>query len=182
MMKDLILGIAMYLLSFLLIALYSFIIYIIAHNFFHDKATGSLIAYHDNKIRGSYLLSQDFTSINNSDKYFISRPGQELSGNCDIALYNKVLKDMIVAGYRRSKQAIDITDFTYSNSLLDPYITKRSAIMQAEKVALARNINVQELLELIDKNTLYSSFPFFTLDIVNVTKLNAYLDFNFIAK
>jgi potassium-transporting ATPase KdpC subunit len=171
MIKDLFSGIAIYFLSALLIALYCLVVYAVGHNFWPDKASGSLITDSNGKIRGSYLLAQQLKS----KLYFTPRPQDKFSNGCDVALYSDSLRSILLNRYNEALHPYDISFITPSSSLLDPYITRRDAIEQALLIASAQNMPPDKLYRLIDDNTLYEIYPFFTLDIVNTTILNSIL-------
>ena len=94
---------------------------------------------------------------------------------CDLALYNDKLKDKLLERYIKAENPYDISLITPSASLLDPYIMKRDAIKQAIQIAAKRSIKPDNLLRLIEKYSLNNSEPFFELEIVNTTLLNAVL-------
>lgn len=61
-------------------------------------------------------------------------------------------------------------------AFLTPISQKEKPIHQAKKIALARNVPLKHLLELIELYTLDKSTPFFDLEIINTTLLNSILD------
>ena len=171
MTRKFLFGIILYLISLSLTALYSVSVYIIGHKFWPEDSAGSLIYDNDNKVRGSFLLSQKI----NSNKYFKSRAIAKIYPSCDVALYSPELKKFLLERYNESDKH-DIAFITPSSSLLDPYITTREALRQATKIALERKVNLEKITSTIQNLSLKKSDPFFELEIVNTTHLNALLD------
>jgi K+-transporting ATPase ATPase C chain len=163
--------IILYLVSLVLIGLYSVSVYIIGHKFWPENRAGSLIYDNDNNVRGSFLLSQKI----NSNKYFKGRVVSKIHSSCDVALYSPELKKFLLEKYNESDK-YDIAFITPSSSLLDPYITTRDALRQAPAIAFERNISLEEITSTIQNLSLKKSDPFFELEIVNTTHLNALLD------
>lgn len=166
-------GIFLYLLCCIIIVIYMLILYIISHSLMQDKATASLIYDNEGNIRGSKLLAQSLSD----DRYFKGRINLVDDNKCDLAMYSEEFRSSINSRYEKSANKSDVTMITSSSSLLDPYILQEEAVRQAKMVADARNADLSLILELIDKFTLHSTYPFFQLNIVNVTALNAELDF-----
>lgn len=171
-MKDLCISTILYIFCVVLIVLYTFFIYFIGHSFWPEKASGSLILDEKQNIRGSYLMAQHLEAA----KYFKARPTKAFYNECDVALYNPKFKEALISNYDKAGRPYDVTMLTPSASLYDPFITKREAMSQAIIVSNARKIDKEEVYKLIDDNVLSSQPPFFVLDIVNVTILNAKLD------
>ena len=172
MIKNLFYSIVLYLACLIMISLYCLVVYIGGKAFWADHASGSLIIDQNKQIRGSKLLAQ----TTNSDIYFVARPTYKIDSNCDVALYNETLKSTLIQRFEAANHPYDISSLTPSASLLDPYITKREALLQAPQIANARNITIKDLTQIIKDNTPPESQPFFELKIVNTTILNAILD------
>lgn len=158
--------------SMSLIGLYTVTIYLVGQNFWTEHANGSLIIDNQQQIRGSLLIAQETKSA----IYFTGRITEKVNNSCDVALYNEKLKTTLLQRYKDAGKPYDVSSLTPSSSLLDPYITKREAIHQAKKIALARNVPLKHLLKLIELYTLDKSTPFFDLEIINTTLLNSILD------
>lgn len=62
---------------------------------------------------------------------------------------------------------------TSSGSGLDPHISPASALVQAQRVAMARNVTTKEVCEMIES---VQEKPLFGATVVNVLKLNVALD------
>lgn len=171
MIKNCIASIALYFLCIVCISIYSGVVYFVGHTFWQKNAKGSLVLDKDKNIRGSFLLAQQLENA----KYFYPRTKDKFDSCCDLALYNDKLKYRLLERYYKIGNPYDVSLITPSASLLDPYIMKRDAIKQAVQVAESRGIKLDSLLSLIEKHTLNNSEPFFELEIVNTTILNAIL-------
>ena len=167
--------------------LYPLVVFGISQALFRDKANGSLIVDKDGTIRGSQLLGQQFTA----DKYFHSRPSAAgngydatSSGGSNLGPTSKKLADSIaqnIADYRSqnglgTNQAVPADAVTASGSGLDPHISVRNAELQAPRVAKARNLAVEKVLDLVRHNTDAPNLGIFGEPGVNVLKLNLALD------
>lgn len=165
-------GSILFCLCILIITAYEGILYSIGHTLYADKAEGSFLYDKKGNIRGSALLVQDFKS----EKYFTGRIHTRYDSKCDVALYNEVFRETLNKRYSERPNSYDVSMLTPSSSLRDPYITRREAILQSALIASVRGVDLATLNLLIQKVALMSAWPFFELDIVNVTKLNVELD------
>lgn len=162
-------GIFLYIFCCLAILLYSLFLRYVGHFFFEEQAKGSLIYDDQGKIRGSYLLYQEYPY----DSFFVGRINQKFSSGCDVALYSDALKKTLNSRYEQaSSTPHDVIMITPSGSLLDPYITKQEALRQAKTIAVNRNLKESDIVAIITQNSIDRSFPFFELDIVNTNLLN----------
>lgn len=167
--------------------LYPLVVFGISQALFHDKANGSLIVDKDGTIRGSRLLGQQFTA----DKYFHSRPSAAgngydatSSGGSNLGPTSQKLNDAIkdrIATYRsenglKESDAVPADAVTASGSGLDPHISVRNASLQAPRVAKARKLSLDKVLQLVHLNTDAPDFGIFGEPGVNVLKLNLALD------
>lgn len=164
-------GLYLYLLCGIMIAVYMTIIYMLSHSLMPDKAKGSLIYDDAGNLRGSILLAQHYKG----DRYFKGRLNSK-TNKCDVAMYSEAFRKEINSRYKGSLYKGDVIMITSSHSLLDPYISKKDALRQAQLVAEARGVGLEDVVSLVEELTLHSLYPFFQLDIVNVTELNAMLD------
>jgi potassium-transporting ATPase KdpC subunit len=151
------------------------------------QANGSLIKNDQGTIIGSGLIGQPFKS----DRYFWSRPsavsystGENagitgISGASNLAPSNPKLIENIEAELKLLKEA-NITptaDLVYtSGSGLDPHISLESAQNQINRVAIARNLDPNQIELLINKATEGRFLGIFGEPGVNVLKLNINLD------
>ena len=170
-----------------LCGLYPLVVFGVAQVFFHDQANGSLIVDANGTVHGSKLLGQQFTA----DKYFQSRPSAAgngydatSSGGSNLGPTSSNLVTAItqrIADYRTgnglaTNAPVPADAVTASGSGLDPHISLRNAELQAPRVAKARNVSVEKVLELVRANTDSASFGFLGEPGVNVLKLNFALD------
>lgn len=140
---------------------------------FSHEANGSLISVNGSLV-GSELIAQEFSG----DKFFWTRPsaagfnGSASSGS-NFALTNpdfqKALND------RRTK-GLDYDLLTTSGSGLDPHISPKSAILQVERVAKTRGLDVEIVKQLVLENTQGRQLGFLGEERVNVLKLNIGLE------
>ena len=154
---------------------------------FPAKANGSMVMK-DGKIIGSELIGQKF----DSSIYFWSRPSAigynpVPSGASNYGPTSDTLKKLVTA--RRILFAIknSITDMTVipkemlfaSASGLDPHISQKAALLQVERIAKARNFNLdqkQKLIRCITDLTEAPQFSFLGEERINVLILNLELD------
>jgi K+-transporting ATPase ATPase C chain len=192
-MKNLMREIRIGLISTLMLALivcgiYPMLVWGIAQGLFHDQANGSLII-HDHKIIGSSLISQGFTGA----RYFHPRPSAAgmgfdpmSSGGSNLGPLSKVLADTIlhrVNEYRieNNLQAhipVPADAVTASASGLDPHISILNALLQSPRVAKARGLSEEVILEKIVAQTEDRDLGIFGEPRVNVLVLNLDLDRN----
>ena len=167
--------------------LYPLIVFGIGQVAFRDQANGSLITDKDNTVRGSKLLGQGFTA----DKYFHPRPsaagnGYDAanSGGSNLGPTSQKLDDAIkerIAAYRKENGLRDINHVpadavTASGSGLDPHISVRNAELQVPRVAKARGLSEQRVLDLVARFTDKPDFNILGDPGVNVLMLNLSLD------
>jgi K+-transporting ATPase ATPase C chain len=171
-MKNIVLSLCLYIFCFLVIGLYTLIIYLIGQTFWPEKTKGSLIIDKNSNIRGSYLVAQYLQDT----RYFKPRPNIEADPECDMALYNTDFKRALIHNYDKQLNHSNVIMITPSASLYDPFITKAEAILQALMVAKTRGVDVNKIYKLIEQNTLYKQKIFFEIEIVNTSILNDALD------
>lgn len=150
---------------------------------FPAQANGSLIEL-DGKILGSRLVAQPFTD----PKYFQARPSaanydpMAMAGS-NMARTNPELTKMIeqrIADIEvrehieRSQIPSDLV--TASGSGIDPEISLKSAMIQVQRVAAARHLSDQQVIELIQQYTLKPIFGMLGQQRINVLELNLALD------
>jgi len=159
----------------------------IAKVVFSEKANGSLIIK-NNHIIGSELIGQQFdTAI-----YFSSRPSAVTynplpSAASNFGLTNEKLKIMV---YERKRQFIAFNQLDSvtaipsemlfaSASGLDPHISPEAALLQVDRIAIARGFNTtrkQELMQLVKCSTESPQLLCLGEKRINVLLLNLKLD------
>jgi K+-transporting ATPase ATPase C chain len=168
----------------------------VANLLFPYQAKGSLIMVND-KVAGSELIGQNFTK----PEYFHPRPsatsGTDSSGKTVPQPYNadnssgsnsgptkadfiKGVNDA-AAAYRKenglaANVPVPVDAVTASGSGLDPDISLANASLQVNRVAQARRIPIEQIQELIRKNTTGRELGILGEPRVNVLKLNLALD------
>jgi K+-transporting ATPase ATPase C chain len=156
----------------------------IATVFFPEQAAGSLVEA-EGEVVGSRLIGQAFTTPEN----FHPRPSAvdyngAGSGGSNLGPTNPELVDLIalrVAGYRvlnglGSSTPVPIDAVTSSGSGLDPHISIANARLQANRIAGARGLPLDQVLELIDQHTIRPQFGFLNEPVVDVLGLNLALE------
>jgi len=152
----------------------------ISNLIFPGKAKGSLV-YDKNQLIGSSLIGQKFTE----DKWFQGRPSAveydaSKSGGTNLAMSNpefkkaldRNLKDFLSKNPTVKQEEIPADIITASASGLDPEITVASAKLQAERVAKANGISIEEVNKIIDSNKSGKFLGVFGQERVNVLILN----------
>ena len=150
---------------------------------FPAQAKGSLIEL-DGKILGSSLVAQPFTD----PKYFQPRPSaanydpMAMAGS-NMARTNpeltKIIEQRIADIEARDHidgRQIPSDLVTASGSGIDPEISLKSAMIQVKRVAEARYLSDQQVIELIQQYTLKPTFGVLGQERINVLELNLALD------
>jgi potassium-transporting ATPase KdpC subunit len=166
---------------------YPLIVFGISQTLFRDKANGSLIVDPEGTVRGSKLLGQGFTDA----KYFHPRPSAAgngydaaSSGGSNLGPTSRKLNDAIkerIAAYRvenglSESQPVPADALTASGSGLDPHISLQNAELQIPRVAKARGVGEDKVLELVRQNTENRDLSILGEPGVNVLELNRALD------
>ncbi|MFB7377515.1 potassium-transporting ATPase subunit KdpC [Kitasatospora purpeofusca] len=159
---------------------------------FADKANGSIVEV-DGKEAGSSLLGQNFNlpKQNPDDpdeaprpdpQWFQPRPGaydpkasgaSNLGPNSEDLAKNIEDRRQAVAAFDGVDPAsVPVDALTASGSGLDPHISTAYAQEQVERVAKARNLPVDTVRKLVDKNTDGRPLGFLGQPGVNVVQLN----------
>ncbi len=167
--------------------LYPLVVFGIAQIAFPARANGSLITDANGVVRGSRLLGQQF----NADKYFHPRPSAAgngydatSSGGSNLGPTSRKLRDSIaqnVADYRSqnglaTNAPVPADAVTASASGLDPDISVPNAQLQAPRVAKARDLPVDKVLQLVRQYTEGPDLGMLGEAGVNVLRLNLALD------
>jgi|MudIll2142460700_1097286.scaffolds.fasta_scaffold268857_2 K+-transporting ATPase ATPase C chain len=186
-MKDLIRELRISLIATLSLAIivcgiYPLIIWVFAQGLFPAQANGSLIV-RDGKVVGSSLIGQGFFD----PKYFHTRPsaaGQGYdgagSGGSNLGPTSKELVRQVrqrVIEYRAENNlapdaTVPVDAVTASASGLDPHISVNNALLQARRVAKARNMSVEVILRKIQDYTERRTLGILGEPRVNVLMLN----------
>lgn len=187
-MKTLIISIKIFLFFTVLTGIiYPLLITGISQVVFPAKANGSLIVK-GNKTIGSELIGQQFDSI----LYFSSRPSAISynplpSGGSNYGLTNSKLKDLVIQRKQKfiefnkldSTTVIPAEMLFASASGLDPHISKQAALLQVNRIKIARNFNevqYQNLLQCVESQTVTPQLLILGQERVNVILLNLELD------
>jgi len=167
--------------------IYPFFMWGVGALFFHRDAKGSLYMYKDGKVIGSSLIAQNF----GSEKYFHPRPssagnGYDASNSSpsNLGPTSQKLIDTLkqrATDYRAenklSQDALIPSDaVTASGSGLDPHISIANAHFQAPRVAAARGIAVDAVMQAIEAHTKRPTWGFLGTARVHVLALNLALD------
>jgi K+-transporting ATPase ATPase C chain len=163
--------------------IYPYFIYELAVLIFPHKAKGSLIFDEQQRVIGSELIGQNFSS----PAYFLSRPSFAGAGYDGLAsggsnesptskkFLNRIhLKTQDLKKISDEKIPVDLV--MASGSGLDPHISPQAAIWQAPKIALARDVSLKRVLAIITDQIQQPQFGFIGSQRVNVLKLNLALD------
>ena len=160
---------------------------------FKDKANGSIIEV-DGKKYGSVLLAQQFTGdeylwgriMNIDTETFTDDDGNALMyatpSNLSPASeeYEALVKERVERIRKTNptvkEEAIPVDLVTCSGSGLDPHISVAAAQYQVERIAKARNLDTEEVKEIIDKYTKGRMLGIFGEEVVNVLEVNLALD------
>jgi K+-transporting ATPase ATPase C chain len=167
--------------------LYPLLVFGIGQVLFPAKANGSLIVDAGGVVRGSRLIGQPFTA----DKYFHPRPSSAgngydptSSGGSNLGPTSQKLRDAIaqnVTDYRTqnglaTNAPVPADAVTGSGSGLDPHISSENARLQADRVAKARGLALEQVRDLIQQYTDSASLGLLGDPGVNVLRLNLALD------
>lgn len=167
--------------------IYPFFVTGIAQLVFPSKANGSII-FKDSIPIGSELIGQQF----DSPIYFSSRPSATAynplpSGGSNYCLTNSKLKNNVAERKQQfiafnqidSLSVIPSEMLFASASGLDPHISQKAAILQINRIAVARNftdLQKQKLIQCVNDLTEARQFFIFGETRVNVLLLNLEVD------
>lgn len=172
-----------FLITFIFLILCGFIypvaLNLIAALFFKDKAEGSLVTYKGD-IVGSSLIGQEFKKPEyfhgrvSAVNYSTSENKNEnpKSGGSNLAVSNPLLKERVQTDLEKflkenpdiKKEDVPAELLTASGSGLDPHISVKSAVIQADRIAKTNNVSKDKILNLINETK--------KGDLVNVLELN----------
>jgi K+-transporting ATPase ATPase C chain len=165
--------------------LYPLAITAIAQTIFPHAANGSLIT-RDGKTVGSELIGQEFTEA----RYFSGRPSATgpvpynaaASTGSNYGPTNAAQQDAVKARLERwhtdvpANKDVPIELVTASASGLDPHLSPAAALFQAERVAAARQLSVEQVRTLVQEHIESRTFGVLGEPRVNVLRLNLALD------
>lgn len=156
----------------------------VAQAAFPDQANGSLIRDRDGTVRGSALIGQPFAGA----RYLHPRPSAagdgydaSASSGSNLGPLNPDLKTAVAeraAAIRAEDGAgvIPADAVTASGSGLDPDISPAYARLQAQRIATARGVSVDQVQRIIDRQFEQPVFGFIGQPHVNVLLTNRALD------
>jgi K+-transporting ATPase ATPase C chain len=152
-------------------------------SFFDQQANGSLIVEND-RVVGSKLVAQPFVQA----QYFHPRPSaanydpMAMAGS-NMARTNPDLHKAVEERLNKiaiqdhiEKSAIPADLVTASGSGIDPEISVQSAMIQVKRIAKARHLPEQDVLRLLQENSIQPTFGILGQARVNVLELNLALD------
>ena len=181
---------------------YPLIVTGVAQGLFADKANGSLVE-RDGQVVGSALIGQPFSAPEYfhprpSAAGYAPGPGYSFGSNfgptnatflfgednpetADVDESETNGVDDLVLAYRETngldpEAPVPVDAVTSSGSGLDPHISLANARIQAERVADNRDLDVDQVMELVDANTDGRDLGFLGEPGVNVLLLNLALD------
>jgi K+-transporting ATPase ATPase C chain len=163
---------------------YHLVLWGIGRVLFPAQAEGSLLRRSDGSVIGSRLVAQSFTR----PEYFHPRPSAvdfnaASTGGSNYGPSNpdhlKLVKERLDA--RTTLEGVSAAQVpsemvTASGGGLDPHIPPAAAELQAERVAKARGIGRERVLELVRQHTEAPALGFLGRSGVNVLELNIALD------
>lgn len=165
---------------------YPLVVTAVGHVVFPQQASGSLIEQ-DGKVVGSAVIGQQFDapyyfwgrlSATTPNPYNAQNSGGSNIGPTNPALADEVKGriDALKAAGTDMSQPVPADLVTSSASGLDPEITPAAAAYQAARVAKERGLTLDQVNELVGRNTSGRQFGIFGEARVNVLKLNLALD------
>jgi potassium-transporting ATPase KdpC subunit len=171
----------------LLCGIYPLIVWGVAQVAFHHKANGSTLLNSEGKPIASLLLAQGFSS----EKYFHTRPSKAgggydatSSGGSNWGPISQLLMDTVKARVEIYRQENELNvnipipgdAVMASASGLDPDISFENALLQAGRVAKARNFEPEKLKKLIADHVQDRDLGILGERRVNIMLLNRTLD------
>jgi K+-transporting ATPase ATPase C chain len=175
-------------LTILLGIIYPLVMTGIAQVLFPSQANGSLVRDTSGNVIGSAILGQNFTQ----PQYFHPRPSAAgsdgydatASGGSNLGPTNQKLIDAVkdrTDAYRQENglaadAPVPVDAVTTSASGLDPDISPANALLQANRVAQARGLSVDQVRSLVNQYTEGRTLFVLGEPRVNVLKLNLALD------
>lgn len=161
--------------------LYPLVILGIGQTLTPNSANGSLVSNDRGEIVGSKLIAQKFER----PEYFWPRPSAvdynaAAAGAGNLSPANPEFREGAKTRAARLKASADdpvpADLVTASGSGLDPDITLTAAKYQAGRVALARDLSIETIMDLLDKNARRPGVALTPEPLVNVLLVNMALD------
>lgn len=149
----------------------------IAQLVFTNQAKGSLIHKKESFI-GSALIAQKFVS----EKYFWPRPSAinynplAPSGGSNLGPTSRRLQELVKERKEKLHDSAPTELLYASASGLDPHISVETAYAQMERVAKARNVDIEKVKKIIDFHAEGPLWYFLGPKYVNVLLINQALD------
>lgn len=172
----------------ILCGLYPLVVFGVSQLLFPHQANGSLLVDRSGTVRGSALLTQNFTGA----QYFHPRPSaagpngydatSSSGSNLGPTSSNLVANiTQNIANYRgenglATNTPVPADAVTASGSGLDPDISPANAELQIPRIANARGLSKDRVRELVKQNTQGRDLGLFGEPRVNVMTLNSALD------
>ncbi len=174
--------------------IYPLVITGIAQGLFNNQANGSLVTK-NGQVVGSKLIGQQFTK----PEYFHGRISSTVDTNdptkaapynaanstgsnygpSNQALIDRVSKDVTTArkdNYLNPDAQVPVDLVTSDFSGVDPDITEAAALLQVNRIALARNVEASKIRALIERHLQGRILGIFGEPHINVLELNMALD------
>ncbi|MDT7933497.1 MAG: potassium-transporting ATPase subunit KdpC [Sphingomonadaceae bacterium] len=146
---------------------------------FPAEASGSLVRAPGTGVRGSELIGQAFTQ----PRDFHGRPSAAgngydplASGGSNLGPASRKLIDRVRQDQSKLGAVAPADLLLAPGSGLDPHISPEAALFQANRVAAARGLRVDEVRRLVEARTERPLLGFLGEPRVNVLKLNLALD------
>ncbi len=184
--------VATVLLAIILCGVYPLLVYGIGSLLFSDKSSGGII-YKDGKPIGAKLIGQAFTK----PEYIHGRPSAAGTGydaanssGSNLGPTNQKFADGLQANVDAvlkenptlSRGQVPNDLVTASGSGLDPHVSPEAALVQVDRVALARKVSPDSIRELVNGSVEGPQWGIFGEPVVNVLALNLALDEKFPVK
>ena len=184
MKKDLFQSIKITLVFCIFFTVFALILWGYAQAFTSNKGKAEVVLL-NGKVVGASSIGQNFTK----KTYFWGRPSaanykaDASSGSNKGPSNEAYLKDVklrvdtfLLNHPYLNRSEVPAEMVTASGSGLDPDITPQSAFVQIKRVAVARNMSVEEVKMIVEKQIEKPLFGFFGPEKINVLKLNVELD------
>ncbi len=164
---------------------YPAVVTVIAHSVFPHEAAGSLVQ-RNGRVVGSELVAQPFVSA----RYLWSRPsatapspwnaassaGSNLGPNSPVLRESVLQRALAIRAASPDAAALPVDLLTASGSGIDPHISPRAALLQAPRIATARDWSVEQVTRIIQAHIEPRTWGVLGEPRVNVLLVNLALD------